>query len=115
MTLGFTSEVKHNMRQVFLTTARETIKREFSNDRDPKTITVDNGQIRGTISRQCHTDTPPRRDRVPYFEDYRVYLERTTQNEKLWAKFYLEWKNEVMDTELFNPSGNIVINIIRRR
>ncbi len=36
----------------------------------------------------------------PYYEDYRVQFETIIQNQKIWADFYLDWKNDDINSEL---------------
>jgi hypothetical protein len=84
-------------------------------DNKPKVIKIENEQMMIEISRQCFPDTDGRFN-YKYYEDYRVDIVTTIEDEKIWSKFYLEWKNEVPFTELIysscsDPSGNGKIKI----
>jgi hypothetical protein len=37
---------------------------------------------------------------MPYFEDYHINFITTIKNEKIISSFYLEWKDNDMNTEL---------------
>ncbi|MAP67432.1 MAG: hypothetical protein CMF80_07030 [Candidatus Marinimicrobia bacterium] len=84
-------------------------------DNKPKVIKIENEQMMIEISRQCFPDDDGRFN-YKYYEDYRVYIVINIFGEKIWSKFYLEWKNEVPFTELIyssssDPSGNGKITI----
>ncbi len=68
----------------------------FTNGK-PKTISIVNEQMIVEISRQCFGGTS-------YFEDYHVNFITTINNKKIQFIFYLEWKNNDMNTELICPN-----------
>jgi len=81
-------------------------------------ITINNNNYSITIKRNCFPD------HLSYFEDYYVDFNGRIQNQKIWTDFYLEWKNNEIETELIpacitrNPmtgndyNRNIIINMV---
>jgi len=93
-----TADFKQQAADFMLESAKEIISSNFDkNDKTDKTIRVDNDVYSVNITRSCFDvdDTSK-----PYFEDYKVNFIAIIQNIKIGSLFFLEWKNNDMNTEL---------------
>ena len=104
MTNRLTKEFKSQVTEFMLDTSKQLILINFDkNDKYSKTINIVNDTNIIEITRNCFTSEP-------YFEDYYVSFSTIIQNQKVKSRFYLEWKNNNINTELI-PSGDSKIKI----
>ena len=93
MTAVLNTEFENKAANFMLNTSKQLISENFDkNDKCNKTIKVENDASIIEIRRNCFAQ--------PYFEDYRVIFVTTIENQKIYATFYLEWKNNDRNTEL---------------
>jgi len=96
MTPQLTKEFKINSTEFMLDISKQLILENFdNNNKYNKTINIDNDNYTVEISRNCFTHISK-----PYFEDYSICFKAIIQNEPIYSAFYLEWKNNDMNTEL---------------
>ena len=99
MTPRLSKEFKEHASELILNKSRQLISENFETNKEDKTISVNNEQLKVEIRRNCFTH------RERYFEDYGVYFVTTIRNVKICACFYLEWEKGVVNTELIRPNG----------
>lgn len=101
MTHRLTKEFKLQSTQFMLETSKQLILTNFDkNDKCDKIIEVVNDTSTIKIIRSCFKE--------PYFEDYLVSFSTIIQNQKIYSQFFLEWKNNDMNSELI--LANTVLN-----
>jgi hypothetical protein len=100
MTPRLSTEFKRESHEHLLNTSRQLISEELNTTMERKTIYFDNDQMKGDISKKFWTN--------PYLEEYHVNIETTIQNQKIRSTFYLEWKNNDMNTELYCPDRKLI-------
>ena len=93
MTHRLTKEFKLQATQFMLETSKQLILTNFDkNDNCDKIIEIVNDTNTIKIIRSCFNE--------PYFEDYLVNFTTIMQNQKIYSQFFLEWKNNEINTEL---------------
>lgn len=103
MSSRLTKELKKQATEYILDTSKQLILSNFDeNDKQNKTINIENETSIIQIRRNCPTDGSK-----PYFEDYRVSFTTILQNQKLESTFYLEWKNNDMISKELVPANTI--------
>ena len=91
-----TSEFKKKASDFMLNKASQIILSKFDdNNKYNSTINVEYDTNVIEIRRNCYPDTL-----LPYYEDYLISFETIIQNQKIESKFYLEWKNDKIYTQL---------------
>ena len=98
-----TRDVKKQATYFMLDTSKQLILSNFDeNDKQNKTINIENDTSIIQIRRNCSTDSSK-----PYVEDYRVYFKTILQNQKLESTFYLEWKNNDITSKELVPANTV--------
>jgi len=93
-----TPDFKRQAADFMLESAKEIISSNFDkNDKTDKTISVDSDLYSVNIFRSCFNSNDASK---PYYEDYRVSFNAILENINIGSMFYLEWKNNDMNTEL---------------
>ena len=101
-----TREFKAEAIDFILNKSRQVILEKFDkNNKCNKSIKYVNDILNIEINKNCFPSVGSN-SHLPYFEDYRVDFTGTIKNEKIHSLFYLEWKNNDMNTELI-PSTTI--------
>ena len=97
METKLTSEFKTQATEFILNTSKELILSNFDNiNKCNKTINIVDDINIIEITRNCF----PEEGSKPYFEDYHVSFKTIIQNQKISSSFYLEWENNILNTEL---------------
>ena len=110
MATKLTSAFKTQATEFFLNTSKKLILSNFdNNNKCNKTINIVDDINIIEISRNCF----PEEDSKPYFEDYYVSFTTIIQNQKISSRFYLEWENNILNTEL--SLGNDFLFLITLR
>ena len=85
----------------------------YFTDGKPKVINIENEQMKIEIGRHCFPNINGSFN-YEYYEDYHVDIVTTIENVKIWSHFYLEWKNQDMDTELiYSGDGKKIKQLIK--
>ncbi len=111
MTPRLNKDFKKEASVFLINTAKQLIAENFDiKDKKRCTINVVNDKMEVEISKNCFPDTENRFKGI-YFEDYYVFFKyinitTTKQTENIWSVFYLEWKDNDMNTELNRPKGD---------
>ncbi len=96
MTPRLSKEFKKESFELILNKSKQLILENFDkNNKYNKTIKIENDTISVEIRRNCFPHSS-----MPYFEDYHINFITTIKNEKIISSFYLEWKDNDMNTEL---------------
>ena len=106
MTTKLTTELKNQASVFMLDTSKQLILTNFDKiNKIKNTINIENEISVIEIQRNCFNDNSLQK---PYYEDYRVSFSTIIQNQKIKSVFYLEWKNNNINTELIpaNTSWN---------
>lgn len=112
------SNTKANkIREFVLNIAKKHIKTDFDHkDKINKTINninFENNIYIISIIRNCYFQC---RNNKPYFEDYLVNFNGNFENIKIRSTFYLEWKEDIVGSELipsntrYDPNTNTLYN-----